>query len=89
MRVMPEQSSGAMLSVVHAVLICCGCFLRNVRVIMGIVHAAAWVYCLPVEWTGTPPMEWTGRCLLRSGQGSLNVEAAHRLPVEWTWLIKC
>jgi hypothetical protein len=24
-----------------------------------------------------------------SGQGSLNVEAAHRLPVEWTGLIKC
>jgi hypothetical protein len=25
----------------------------------------------------------------RSGQGSLNAEAAHRLPVEWTELIKC
>jgi hypothetical protein len=25
----------------------------------------------------------------QSGQGSLNAEAAHRLPVEWTWLIKC
>jgi hypothetical protein len=25
----------------------------------------------------------------RSGQGSLNAEAAHRLPVEWTGLIKC
>jgi hypothetical protein len=25
----------------------------------------------------------------RSGHGSLNVEAAHRLPVEWTGLIKC
>jgi hypothetical protein len=26
---------------------------------------------------------------LRSGQGSLNAEAAHCLPVEWTGLIKC
>jgi hypothetical protein len=25
----------------------------------------------------------------RSGQGTLNAEAAHRLPVEWTGLIKC
>jgi hypothetical protein len=25
----------------------------------------------------------------RNGQGSLNAEAAHRLPVEWTGLIKC
>jgi hypothetical protein len=25
----------------------------------------------------------------RSGQGSLNAEAAHRLPAEWTGLIKC
>jgi hypothetical protein len=25
----------------------------------------------------------------RSGQGTLNAEASHRLPVEWTRLIKC
>src|SRR5688572_4644703 len=25
----------------------------------------------------------------RSGQGTLNDEATHHLPVEWTWLIKC
>jgi hypothetical protein len=25
----------------------------------------------------------------RSGQDTLNVEAAHRLPAEWTGLIKC
>jgi hypothetical protein len=25
----------------------------------------------------------------RSGHDSLNVEAAHRLPVEWTGLIEC
>jgi hypothetical protein len=24
----------------------------------------------------------------RSGHGTLNAKAAHRLPVEWTWLIK-
>jgi hypothetical protein len=68
-----EQSPGAMISVVHAVLICDGCFLSNARVMMSIVHAAVWAYCLPVEWTGTPPAEWTGR----------------RLPAEWTCLIKC
>jgi hypothetical protein len=69
----PEQSPSAMLSVVHAVLICCGCFLGNARVMMSVVHAAAWAYCLPVKWTGTPPAEWTSR----------------RLPAEWTSLIKC
>jgi hypothetical protein len=69
----PKQSPGAMMSVVHVVLICCGCFLCHARVMMGIVHAAAWAYCLPVEWTGTPLVEWTGR----------------RLPAEWTGLIKC
>jgi hypothetical protein len=70
---MPKQSPGAMLSVVHAVLICCGCFLGITRVMMGVVHAAAWAYCLSVEWTGAPPAEWTGR----------------RLPAERTGLIKC
>jgi hypothetical protein len=40
---------------------------------MSVVHAAAWAYCLPVEWTGTPLAEWTGR----------------RLPAEWTGLNKC
>jgi hypothetical protein len=46
---MPEQSPGAMLSVVHAVLICYGCFLGNTRVMMGVVHTAVWAYCLPGE----------------------------------------
>jgi hypothetical protein len=69
----PEQSPGAMMFVVPVVLICCGCLLGNVRVMMSIVHAAAWAYCLLVEWIGTPPMEWTGR----------------RLPTEWIGLIKC
>jgi hypothetical protein len=72
MQVTPEQSLGALISVVHAVLICRGCFLGNARVVMSVVHAAAWAYCLPVEWTGTPPAEWTGR----------------RLSAEWTCLIK-
>jgi hypothetical protein len=70
----PEQSPGAIIFVVHAVLICCDCFLGNARVMMSIVHAAAWAYCLPMEWTGRRlPAEWTGR----------------RLPAEWTGLIKC
>jgi hypothetical protein len=54
MQVTPEQSPGAMMSAVHAVLICGGCFLGNVRVMMSIVHAAVWACRLPVEWTGTP-----------------------------------
>jgi hypothetical protein len=52
-----EQSHGAMISVVHAVLICDGCFLGNARVMMSIVHAAVRVYCLLVEWTGMLPTE--------------------------------
>jgi hypothetical protein len=44
-----------------------------VRAMIGVVHAAVWACCLPVEWTGTPPAEWTG----------------HRLPTEWTSLNKC
>jgi hypothetical protein len=66
------QSPGALMSAVHAVLICGGCFLGNARVMMSIVHAAVWMYCVPMEWTGTPPVEWTSR----------------RLPVEWTGLNK-
>jgi hypothetical protein len=75
MQVTPGQSPGAMMSAVHVVLICGGCFLGNVRVMMSVVHAAVWACRLPMEWTGTPPVEWTG---------SINAEAAHRLPVEWT-----
>jgi hypothetical protein len=74
---------------------------------MGVVHAAAWAYCLPGEWIGTPPAEWTGRrlptewtCLIYcgggrhiacqwNGQGSLNVEATHRLTAEWTGGVPC
>jgi hypothetical protein len=85
----PEQSPGAMISVVHVVLICCGCFLGNTRVMMCVVHAAAWAYCLPAEWTGTLPAEWIGRRLLAEWTGLINAEAAHRLPVEWTGLNKC
>jgi hypothetical protein len=40
MQVTPEQSPGAMMSAVHAVLIYGGCFLGNVRVMMSVVHAA-------------------------------------------------
>jgi hypothetical protein len=73
MQVTPEQSPGAMMSAIHAVLICGGCFFGNVRVMMSVVHAAVWACRLPVEWTGTPPAGWTG----------------HRLPEEWTGLNKC
>ena len=73
MQVMPEQSPGAMMSAVHAVLICDGCFLGNMRVLMSIVHVAVWACRVPAEWTSTPSMEWTGR----------------RLPVEWIGLINC
>jgi hypothetical protein len=73
MQVTPEQSPGAMMSVVHIVLIRGGCFLGNVRVMMSVVHVTVWAYRLPMEWTGTPPAERTGR----------------RLPAKWTGLIKC
>jgi hypothetical protein len=48
-------------------------FLGNVRVMMSIVYAAAWAYCLPTEWIGTPPARWPGR----------------RPSAEWTRHIKC
>jgi hypothetical protein len=73
MQVTSEQSPGALMSAVHVVLICGGCFLGNVRVIMSVVHEAERACCLPMEWTGTSPAEWTGR----------------RLPAEWTGLNKC
>jgi hypothetical protein len=56
---------------------------------MSTVHAAVWMYCLPMEWTGMPPAEWTGCRLPVEWTGSINAEAAHHLPVEWTRLIKC
>jgi hypothetical protein len=93
MQVTPKQSPGAMMSAVHAVLICGGCFLGNVRVMISVVHAAVWVCCLPVEWIGTLPAEWIGhrlpeewigRRLPGEWTGLNKCEAAHRLPVEWT-----
>ena len=56
MQVTPKQSPDAMMSAVHAVLICGGCFLGNVRVMMSVVHAAVWACRLPMKWTGTPPV---------------------------------
>jgi hypothetical protein len=61
MPVMPGRSPSAIMSVVHIVLISHGCFLGNVRVIMSVVHVAAWTRRLPMEWTGTPPAGWSGR----------------------------
>jgi hypothetical protein len=63
----------ASMSAVCTVLTRGGCFLGNVRVMMGVVHTAVWAYRLPMEWTGTPPAERTGR----------------RLPADWTGLNKC
>jgi hypothetical protein len=73
MQVTSEQSSGAILSAVRAVLTCSGSFLGNVRVMIGVVHAEVWACSLPMERTCMSPMGWTGRCL----------------PAEWTCLIKC
>jgi hypothetical protein len=88
MQVTPEQSSGAMMSAVHTVLICDDCFLGNVPVMMSIVQAAVWrATCqwngqarrLPEEWTGlnkcrggTPPASGMDR---RRALSSINVEA--------------
>jgi hypothetical protein len=82
MQVTPEQSPGAMMSAVHAVLICGGCFLGNVRVMMSVVHAVVRACSLPVEWTGTPPAEWIGHRLPAEWTG-------HCLPAEWIGLNKC
>jgi hypothetical protein len=41
-----------MLSTARAILICDDNLLGNVRVMMSIVHAAAWACRLPVEWIG-------------------------------------
>jgi hypothetical protein len=55
MQVAHVQSPGAMMFVARAVLMCSGSFLGNMRVMMSIVHAAAWACRLPMEWTGMPP----------------------------------
>jgi hypothetical protein len=81
MLVTPEQSPGAMMSAVHAVLICGGCSLGNVRVVMSVVHAAVWACRLLVEWTGTPPAEWIGT--------SPAEWTGRRLSAERTGLNKC
>jgi hypothetical protein len=67
------RSLRTIMSVVHTVLICHGCFLGNARVMMSIAHAAVWMCRQLKEWTGTLPVGWSGRCL----------------PAEWTGLIKC
>jgi hypothetical protein len=87
---MPEQSPGAMMSAVHAVLIYDGCSLGNVRVVMSVVHAAVWACRLLVEWTGTPPVEWTGTPPAEWTGHRLPAEwTGRRLPAEWTGLNKC
>jgi hypothetical protein len=91
MQVTPEQSPGAMMSAVYAVLICGGCFLGNVRNDERSARGSM----------GVPPTSgmdrhaacrlWNGQVAAcrRNGQVSINAEAAHRLPVEWTGLNKC
>jgi hypothetical protein len=49
---------------------------------MSIVYAAAWAYNLPSERTGTPLQDGLAAVRQQSGHGTLNAEAAHRLPVE-------
>jgi hypothetical protein len=61
MLVMLGRSPSAIMSVVHTILISRGCSLGNVRMMMSIVYAAARLYCLPTEWTGTPPAGWPSR----------------------------
>jgi hypothetical protein len=47
--------------------------------------------CVACQWNRPARRLWDGLVAVcqRSGQGSLNAKAAHRLPVEWTGLIKC
>jgi hypothetical protein len=74
------------VSVVHTILICRGCLLGNARVMMS---ATAW--CTACQRNGQARRLQDGLVAARqrSGHGSLNAEVAHRLPVEWTGLIKC
>jgi hypothetical protein len=74
------------VSVVHIVLICRGCLLGNARVMMS---AIAWRTAYQRNGQARRLQDGLVTARQRSGQSSLNVEAAHRLPVEWTWLIKC
>jgi hypothetical protein len=47
--------------------------------------------CAACQWNGQAHRLRDGlvAACQRSGQGPLNAETAHRLPVEWTGLIKC
>jgi hypothetical protein len=56
-----------MLSAARAILICGGSLLGNVRVMMSIVHAAAWACRLPMEWTGMPSTNGMDRSPPASG----------------------
>jgi hypothetical protein len=71
MQVTHKQSPVVVMSAVYAVLICGGCFLGNVRVMMSVVHAAVWACRLPVEWTFRRlPAEWIGLNKCRGGTPS-------------------
>jgi hypothetical protein len=89
MLAMAGQSSGAIMSVVHIVLMCRGRLLGNTRVMMSIVYATA--RASAYQWNGQARCLQGGLVIVRqwSGRGTLNAEVAHRLSVEWTGLIKC
>jgi hypothetical protein len=59
------------------------------RVITRVVHAAVWAYRLPMEWQARRLQNGLVAACQRNGQVSLNVEATHRLQVEWIGLNKC
>jgi hypothetical protein len=61
MPITPGRSPSAIMSIVHTILICRGCFLGNTRVMMSVVHAAVWMCCLLMEWIGTPPASGVDR----------------------------
>jgi hypothetical protein len=42
MPITPVRYPSAIMSIVHTLLICRGCILINARVMMSVVHAAAW-----------------------------------------------
>jgi hypothetical protein len=89
MPVTPGRSPSAIIFVVHTVLICRGCFLGNARVMMSVVHVAAWRTACQRNGQARRLRDGLVAARQRSGHGSLNAEAVHRLPAEWTWLIKC
>jgi hypothetical protein len=70
------------MSVAHTVLISRGCFLGNVRAMMSTVYAEHGRTACQRNGQARRLQDGLVIARQRSGQGTFNAEAAHRLPVE-------